>query len=342
MNLLEAIEDGEDTQPQVMPPVVLMVDDQAMVGEAMRRMLSTETDIQFHFCSEPANAIDTAVEVGATVILQDLIMPDIDGMTMLGRYRANELTREIPVIVLSSKEDATAKRDAFTRGANDYLIKLPDPIELIARVRAHSRGYHTQKELVLVKKKLEASNVVLRQLSTQDGLTGLPNRRHLDDILEREWRRCQRSGKVMSLILIDIDGFKLYNDHYGHQGGDDCLRMVAQALKAGMMRGGDTAARYGGEEFAIILPETDSQGAAAVGERLREKVEDLRLSHEKSPCSDHVTISVGVATSMPSLKTSIAGLIQEADRALYQAKRNGRNRVVTKELRSSQDSEQAA
>lgn len=342
MNLNELTGDKEIPDLISAPPVVLMVDDQAMVGEAMRRMLSTESDIRFHFCTNPLNAIEVANEVGATVILQDLVMPDVDGMHMVAQYRANAGTRDIPVIVLSSKEDPLIKRDAFTRGANDYLVKLPDPIELIARVRAHSRSFQTQKELLLLQKKLEASNAVLRQLSTQDGLTGLANRRHFDDIVEREWRRCQRSGKQMSLIMIDIDGFKLYNDHYGHQGGDDCLRMVAQALKAGMLRGGDTVARYGGEEFAIILPETDTQGAAAVGERLREGVEDLHLSHEKSPCSDHVTISVGVATCTPSLKTAPERLIQEADRALYQAKRNGRNRVITKELKPPVESAEAA
>ncbi|MBI1842158.1 MAG: diguanylate cyclase [Verrucomicrobia bacterium] len=342
MSLKELIEDNSNEAAPPAPPVVLMVDDQAMVGEAMRRMLGTEPDIVFHFCSQPDEAIEKAISVKANVILQDLVMPDVDGMTMVGRYRSHPGTREIPIIVLSSKEDPTVKRDAFTKGANDYLVKLPDPIELIARVRAHARSHHAQQQLRFLQKKLEASNAVLRQLSTHDGLTGLSNRRHFDEVFDREWRRCLRSGKEMSLVMIDIDGFKLFNDHYGHQGGDDCLRMVGQAIQKGMLRGGDLAARYGGEEFAVVLPETDLEGAAAVAERLRARVEDLHMAHEKSPCADHVTISIGVASCLPSLKNSLETLASEADRALYQAKRSGRNRVVKAAGRSSlRDSEAA-
>ena len=342
MSLKELIEDNGNKPVPPAPPVVLMVDDQAMVGEAMRRMLSTESDIQFHFCAQPNQAIEKAISVKANVILQDLVMPDVDGMTMVGRFRSNPATQEIPIIVLSSKEDPAVKRDAFTNGANDYLVKLPDPIELIARVRAHARSYHAQQQLRVLQKTLEASNAILRTLSNQDGLTGLPNRRHFDEVFDREWRRCLRSGKEISLIMIDIDGFKLFNDHYGHQGGDDCLRVVAQAIQKGMMRGGDVAARYGGEEFAVILPETDLEGAAAVAERLRALVEDLQLAHEKSPCSDHVTISVGVACFLPSLKNTFEQLTVEADRALYQAKRGGRNRVAKNLSRPPQDDAKAA
>lgn len=325
--------DSEDKGSATQPPVVLMVDDQVIVGEAMRRLLVDEPDIVFQFCSDAREATRTAEAVKATVILQDLVMPGIDGMAMLEAYRKNPATREIPVIVLSSKEDPVIKREAFTRGANDYLVKLPDPIELIARVRAHSRSYVAQQELRVVQQKLEASNAVLRQLSTQDGLTGLVNRRHFDEVYLKEWRRCLRGAKDISIIMIDIDGFKHYNDRYGHQGGDDCLRMVAQSLKKTMMRPGDIAARYGGEEFAIVLPETDLAGAQAVANRIRESIEELAISHEDSPCSDHVTLSLGVASTLPcSTKAADATiLIGVADRALYQAKRAGRNRVVVAE-----------
>ena len=323
--------------------VVLMVDDQVIVGEAMRRMLASEADIQFHFCSDASRAVASAIELKASVILQDLIMPGSDGLKMLAAYRQHPSIKDIPVIVLSSKEDPAIKRDAFTWGANDYLVKLPDSIELIARVRAHSRSYRAQQELRVLQQKLEASNAVLRQLSTQDGLTGLSNRRHFDEESEREWRRCLRSDKDLSLVMIDVDGFKSYNDHYGHQAGDDCLRMVAQTLKNTMLRPGDIVARYGGEEFAIVLPETDLVGAGAVAERLREQVSALALSHEKSPCSDHVTISLGVASIRPKGKTpEVPRLIQDADRALYRAKRSGRNRAVLADAQTDRADSKAA
>jgi two-component system chemotaxis family response regulator WspR len=255
-------------------------------------------------------------------------MPDVDGLTLLAAYRDNPVTRDIPVIVLSSRDAPEIKREAFTRGANDYLVKLPDPIELIARVKAHSRSYHTQGELRSLQRQLEASNAVLKQLSTQDALTGIPNRRHFDELLTKEWRRCLRSYKNLGLVLIDVDGFKSFNDHYGHPEGDRCLQQVAQALSKAMLRPGDVVARYGGEEFAVILPETDLEGSMAVAERLRQVVSSLHITHEHSPCADHVTISLGIAACIPSLKANVADLISESDQALYRAKRGGRNRSI--------------
>ena len=308
--------------------IVFMVDDQAIVGESIRRMLAEESNIVFHFCRDPAAAVAEAQRVRPSVILQDLVMPDVDGLTLLAAYRENPATRDIPVIVLSSRDAPEIKREAFTRGANDYLVKLPDPIELVARVKAHSRSYHTQGELRSLQRQLEASNAVLKQLSTQDALTGIPNRRHFDELITKEWRRCLRSYKNLGLILVDVDGFKSYNDHYGHPEGDRCLQQIAQAFTKAMLRPGDVVARYGGEEFAVILPETDLEGSLAVAERLRQVISSLHIAHEHSPCADHVTISLGVTSCVPSLKSNVADLVSEADQALYRAKRAGRNRSV--------------
>ncbi|MBM3845708.1 MAG: diguanylate cyclase [Verrucomicrobia bacterium] len=340
--MIESATVGQESDVFEFSSIVLMVDDQKIVGEAMRRMLQAEKDIEFHYCSDTASAISRAESIKPTIILQDLVMPGVDGMSMIPQYRAHHATRDIPIIVLSSKEDPAVKRDAFSNGANDYLVKLPDPIELIARVRAHSRAFRSQQQLRLLQQKLEASNAVLRQLSSQDGLTGIANRQHFDEQLDREWRRCQRNGKQVSLVMIDVDGFKLYNDHYGHQAGDDCLRTVAQALKKTIMRPGDILARYGGEEFVVILPETDLPGAAAVAERLRDAVERLELHHEKSPCSDHVTISLGVACCSPTARMESITLVRHADRALYRAKKSGRNRAFLAEPLQGPPAELAA
>lgn len=313
--------------------VVLLVDDQPIIAEGIRRMLAEANDIVFHYCEDPANAIQMAADIEATVILQDLVMPDIDGMTLVRFFRANMETRNIPIIVLSSKEDPQVKSDAFNNGANDYLVKLPDQIELLARVRAHSRSYIHQLErdaafqaLREMKKQLEASNKKLQELSSLDGLTGIANRRQFDETLEKEWRRASRNDLPLSLILIDIDFFKPFNDNYGHQAGDECLKRVAKVLQEEIVRPTDLIARYGGEEFTVILPDTNAAGAAVVAEKLRLAVESLNISHEHSETTTRVSISLGIAdkSDLPDLEA----LIHKADKCLYEAKESGRNRYI--------------
>jgi two-component system chemotaxis family response regulator WspR len=319
--------------------IVLVVDDQQMVAEAIRRMLIDEDDIEFHYCQNPIKAVDIANEVKPTVILQDLVMPDVDGYTLLRFYRANELTKNVPVIVLSTKEDAKAKSEAFANGASDYLVKLPDQIEMVARIRAYSSSYLAQKQrdeayiqlqqykkqLEVSKEKLEESNKILHSLSILDGLTGVANRRHFDDMIDQEWLRAVRDKSELSLIMLDIDYFKKYNDNYGHQMGDDCLKSVANILSSSLKRPSDFLARYGGEEFVIILPETNRAGAEAIAEQLRSAVEELAIIHDHSEIVNYITISVGVTTKMPGKSGRPAELLAKADEALYSAKENGRN-----------------
>ena len=313
--------------------VVLLVDDQQIVAEAIRRMLESEASISFHYCSDPKKAIEMALEVRPTTILQDLVMPDIDGMTLVRFYRNHPELSNTPVIVLSSKEDPKDKSEAFSHGASDYLVKLPDKIELIARIKAHSRSYVTQqqrdaafRELHELQKELEAKNVELQRISAIDGLTGIPNRRSFDEYISKEWRRAVREETCLALLLIDIDFFKKYNDGYGHQGGDDCLQKVARALADRLRRPSDMVARYGGEEFTVVLPNTDLDGAMVIAEELRLAVEKLALKHEFSDVTDIVSISLGAAGIPPQCGDDSASLIALADGALYDAKEEGRNR----------------
>ncbi|MBL1260274.1 MAG: diguanylate cyclase [Thiotrichaceae bacterium] len=313
--------------------VVLLVDDQQMVAEAIRRMLADEPNITFHYCSDPKKAVEMAAEIAPTTILQDLVMPDIDGMTLLRAYRNHPVLNNTPVIVLSSKEDPKDKCEAFSCGASDYLVKLPDKIELIARIKAHSRSYVAQqqrdaafRELHELQKELEIKNVELQRLSAIDGLTGIPNRRSFDEYIAKEWRRAVREGTCLALLLIDIDFFKKYNDGYGHQGGDDCLQKVAQVLADTMRRSSDMVARYGGEEFTVVLPNTDLDGAMVIAEELRLAVEKLALKHAFSDVTDIVSISLGAAGIPPQCGDDCASLIALADAALYKAKEEGRNR----------------
>lgn len=315
--------------------IVLLVDDQPIIGEALRRMVDPETDIEFHYCAESQDALAMARKLQPTTILQDLVMPDIDGMALLDQYRADPETRDIPVIILSTREDPQDKSDAFSAGASDYLVKVPDKVELIARIRAHSRSYLSQKqrdqlleELKELHIELEQKNKELEKLSCIDGLTGISNRRHFDTYIAQEWLRALREKSETSLILVDIDYFKPFNDNYGHQAGDECLRKVARCLDGVLHRPGDMAARYGGEEFVLLLPFTDTRGAVKIAEQMREAIRELAISHGHSGVADRLTVSMGVASTVPSEKSNPADLINEADKALYKAKEQGRDRYV--------------
>ena len=337
-NMKENEVKAENTDP--LRITVFLVDDQAMIAEAVRRALVDE-DLDFHYCQDPTEAVKKALELEPTIILQDLVMPDIDGLTMVKFYRANPTLAQVPIIVLSTKEDPEIKSKAFEYGANDYLVKLPNKIELIARIRYHSKAYITQMErdqafraLEKSQKELAVANEILEKLSSLDGLTGVPNRRRFDEVLVKEWQRSVRHSTAISLIMIDIDFFKFYNDTYGHQGGDECLIRVAQALEGAARRETDVVARYGGEEFGVILPETGAKGAFEVAEALRAVVEAENIAHANSKVCDHVTISVGVATWLPEKGSLSEHLLAAADEALYKSKEDGRNRVTSGGVKS--------
>ncbi len=317
---------------------VLLIDDQAIVGEALKRMVESEPDIELRFCMDPTRAMNEAIEFRPTVILQDLVMPDVDGLVLLRFFRANPITKTMPIVVLSSNEDPKTKQEAFKLGATDYLVKFPDQLEVVARIRAHSRSYLAQqqrdeayRELRDLQVELEKKNSELQHLSSLDGLTGIANRRRFDEYLEQEWLRAARDGKRLALILADIDHFKAYNDNYGHQGGDACLKRVARTLDGELKRAADVVARYGGEEFVIVLPDTDLQGACIIAEKLRSAVEALQIEHAHSQTTPHVTISLGVASTLPREGSIPAALIKMADEELYKAKggegKRGRNVV---------------
>jgi len=317
------------------PMMVLLVDDQAIVAEAVRRALASERDIDFHYCAHPDQAVRMAEQVRPSVILQDLVMPGTDGLTLVRAYRTHDATRDVPIIVLSTKEEPSIKSAAFASGANDYLVKLPDNIELIARVKYHSRSYvnmlqrdEAYRALRRSQQELLKMNLELRRLTQSDGLTGLSNRRYFDEFLSAEWRRAQRENTEVSLLMIDVDYFKPYNDTYGHVAGDNVLRSVATTIRREVSQPRDLVARFGGEEFAVVLPGAGSALARLLAEKMRRDVAGLELPHMGSAVSEHLTISVGVATLTPGEGLAETALIEEADAALYRAKREGRNRVA--------------
>jgi two-component system chemotaxis family response regulator WspR len=318
--------------------MVLLIDDQAMVGEAVRRALANQPEIDFHYCSDPTRAIHVAEQIQPTVILQDLIMPGVDGLTLVRQFRAHPFTRDIPIIVLSTKEEPLVKSEAFAAGANDYLVKLPDNIELLARIRHHSKAYVNQlqrdeayRALRESQQQLLEKNLELQRLTSLDGLTGLSNRRYFNEYMSVEWNRAMREQAYLSAIMIDVDDFKRYNDTYGHLAGDEVLKKVAGTIRDCLERPTDLATRFGGEEFIVMLPATPVDGASHIGEKLRLSVAGLEIPHSGATAANHVTVSVGVAATVPRRRQLSLGLIDAADAALYDAKRGGKNRVVARE-----------
>jgi len=249
------------------------------------------------------------------LILLDIMMPGMNGYEVCRKIKSDPSCRDIPVIFITVKDDEQDEAKGFDAGAADYITKPFRPLIVLARVRAH----------IEIKKRGD----MLEELAGLDGLTGIPNRRQFDQFLDVEWKRSLRYRHRISLILTDVDFFKLYNDHYGHAQGDECLRKVARAFSHSITRSADIAARYGGEEFACILPETGNEGALALANRLMENIRALRISHAQSRVADHVTISIGIATLVPTLKDRAQELLEMADKALYQAKQKGRNQIVS-------------
>lgn len=260
------------------------------------------------------------------IVLVDWVMPKMDGVELCRKLRVfgrSHLRYVILFTVRDDKEDVAAGLDA---GADDYLIKPVHPKELQSRLSVGKRVLEYQYMLEKLTEELIHTNQELQRMVAVDGLTGIANRRHFEQRYEEEWRRAARDGHALSLILLDIDYFKKYNDTYGHLAGDECLKKVAQVLAATAARAGDLAARYGGEEFAVLLPNTDSVGAAVVAEALRAAISQLDLEHKGSPL-ETITVSAGVATMYPYREDKPEALILRADRALYQAKAAGRNNV---------------
>ncbi|MBI4987266.1 MAG: diguanylate cyclase [Rhodocyclales bacterium] len=271
------------------------------------------------------------------LVLLDIILPGIDGFEVARRIRAMEKPGEwTPIIFLTSlTKDADLER-GIEAGGDDYLLKPVSEVVLGAKVRAMQRIIQMRHSLLVLTRKLDGANRELTRLSAVDGLTGIANRRQFDEALLREWRRCLREQALLSLLMIDVDFFKQYNDGYGHQAGDECLRAVAETLRVKLRRPADIVARYGGEEFAAILPDTGLEGAMLVAEALRSAVQALGLPHEGATFGV-VTVSIGVASLAPQLTEGMPKLLGAADWALYEAKRQGRNRVQAAEPPSSGD-----
>ncbi len=292
-------------------PRLLVVDDQPANIQAVYQAFSA--DHQVLMATGGEQALKLAATKQPDLVLLDVVMPGMDGHEVCRRLKADPATQDIPVIFVTAHSEEAAETQGLALGAVDFISKPINPAIVRARVKTHLT--------------LKAQADMLRQWVYVDGLTGVRNRRGFDEQLSSEWGRAVREGSALSVVMLDVDFFKRYNDHYGHQAGDACLRRVATFLRQAVKRPGDLVARYGGEEFACLLPGTDLEGAMGVARQLGAGVEALGLAHAASSVSPVVTVSLGVCATSGNEPGSPEKLLRAADAQLYLAKASGRNRA---------------
>ncbi len=296
--------------------LILVVDD-SPTNLAIMNVVLRET-YQVITANNGPDALSLATAEDPDLIILDIMMPGMDGYEICDRLKSNPYTRDIPVMFVTAIDQERQEAKGLALGAVDYIAKPVSPPIVLARVRSQLE--------------LKRQRDFLRRLSAVDGLTGIANRRAFEENFDREWRRAMRLKTRTAIFLTDIDHFKTYNDVYGHLAGDDCLRILAQAMGKALLRPGDLIARYSGEEFVGLLPDTDATGAAIVCERLINAARALSLPHAHSDTAQIVTVSIGCAVCQPSPELDRASLFKLAGDALYAAKKGGRNQMRVFEM----------
>jgi diguanylate cyclase (GGDEF)-like protein len=306
---------------------ILVVDDSPTIRAALKGLLERmgHTVVE---ANDGKEALQMYRQDRPGLVLIDVVMPVMDGYESARHMRETSADEWVPIIFLSSKEADQDLDRAIEAGGDDYLVKPVSFVVLNAKIRALQRLESMRTKQLEMSRDLASANRELEKLSRQDGLTGIANRRYFDSYLVTEVRRAAREKAPVSLILSDVDHFKAFNDCYGHQAGDDCLRRVAAALSSAGRRPADLAARYGGEEFAMVLPGTVLDGAVDVAQAVSRVIGGLAIPHARSAVDQNVTLSQGVVSLIPEKESASEDLIQHADQALYQAKQQGRNRYV--------------
>lgn len=295
---------------------ILIVDDEISNIEIINAVLEDDYDVCF--ATSGRQALEVARTAQPDLVLLDVLMPGIDGFEVCGQLKADAQLADIPVIFTTGLGDTEDEMRGLALGAIDYVTKPIQPAILRARV-----GNHVE---------LKRLRDQLAEMAVTDALTGLSNRRYLERTLQTETARLARTGDWLSVILLDIDFFKQFNDTYGHPAGDRCITMVASALTRAVKRAGDLSARYGGEEFACVLPHTNSHDAELVAQEIMLQIQSLNIPHERSQISPFITASVGVASARCAPGLAKERWIEEADAQLYASKREGRNRISVKQF----------
>ncbi|WP_339487173.1 diguanylate cyclase domain-containing protein [Pseudomonas sp. EL_65y_Pfl2_R95] len=304
-------------------PKLLLVDDQRVNILVLHELFREACEVFMATSGE--QALQLCRTVSPDLVLLDVCMDGLDGHEVCRRLKADPQTHDIPIIFVTAKGDEADEVHGLELGAVDFIVKPINPIIVKARVNTHLT--------------LKRQSDTLRSFGLLDGLTGVANRRRFDEALALSWRQCRREQRSLAVIMIDVDYFKRYNDHYGHLQGDSCLQAVAKALSDVIKRPHDLLARYGGEEFACVLPNTPLSDAVQIAERMQANVEALSLEHLGSEIGKIVTVSLGVAAITAHHAIEPQALVEEADRQLYRAKQAGRARVCSGTLAASLPSE---
>ncbi len=290
---------------------ILIIDDDETISEILEAIL--EDDYDLSLADSAMKGLALARSEAPDLILLDIAMPDLDGYEVCRLLKSDVLTNYIPIIFITAKSSAEDETRGLEAGAVDYITKPINPSIVKARVRNHME--------------LKKQRDFLKKLSFTDVLTNLPNRRWFDMWLDREWRRCWRTEKPLSLIMVDIDYFVSYNEEYGDLAGDECIRGVAEHLSQVPRRGGDLLGRFSGQKFAVILPDTPWESLDMLCEKFREVVEQAGIIHDHSTVSNVVTVSVGASAFVPHKDLEPSMLLNKADQMLTMAKKEGHNRV---------------
>jgi diguanylate cyclase (GGDEF)-like protein len=306
---------------------ILIIDDTPANISILNETLKEEYDV--FFATSGAEGLRVAAALVPDLILLDIMMPEMDGFQVCRKLKGSEHTAAIPVIYVTAVVSHQEEARGLECGAIDYITKPISPPVVAIRVKNHLELTRRSRMLEALSEELARKNRQLQLLARMDGLTGLANRRFLDETLDAEVRRAQRCGTPLSLIMCDIDFFKRYNDRYGHQAGDDALRRIGNMLQRLFQRGSDFPCRYGGEEFAIVLPETGAEQATHLAEHLRSSMCEEALPHAFSDVAGCVTLSIGVVSAPASEGRNAQWYLSQADAALYRSKEEGRNLTTT-------------
>jgi len=303
-------------------PKVLVVDDEADTRDFLCLALVSQ-DFEVLEAQTGFSCITTVMNEDVDIVLLDAMLPDVDGFECCEILHDRLQDSCPPVLIITGLSDETSVNRAFEAQATDFITK-PVNISVL-----HHRIKRVLRERRLVRE-LESTNSQLKRISRTDELTNLANRRFFMSALEKEWRRLSRERKPLSILLCDLDGFKQFNDTYGHLEGDRCLQSFADILSTCVERSTDVVARYGGEEFILLLPNTSLEGLETIDSKIRSRLEEYAIPHRNSPVADYVTFSSGGVTTIPFPMAKPEKLIGDADQALYEAKAKGKNRLVLK------------
>lgn len=290
---------------------ILIVDDQPVNIQALNSAL--KPDYKIFFATNGEDALELAKTTNPDLILLDIMMTGMDGYEVCKRLKSDSVLKDIPVIFVTAMSEEANETIGLELGAVDYITKPFNPAIVKLRVKNHLE--------------LKRQRDILARLSSIDGLTGIANRRAFDEFFDKQWNLASRTKLHLSIIMVDVDYFKSFNDNYGHIAGDECLKKVAKAINSSLGRSSDMVARYGGEEFVCLLPGTDLTGLELIVEKIRIHIAELKIPHAYSSVSNYVTVSIGATSTIPSQESSSKTFLELADQLLYEAKKEGRNRA---------------